>query len=118
MKKIYPYLLLHGIIFLNSIGGICSKTAAAEPFLSFKWILFYGLLILILGIYAILWQQALKRIPLNVAYPNKAVNIIWSMLWGVLLFNERISALSLLGAAIVLFGVVLMVTGEEKKNEQ
>lgn len=118
MKKAYPFLVLHLIILISSLGGICSKTAASKPFLSFEWILYYGLLILILGIYAIVWQQILKHIPLNVAYANKAIGIVWGMLWGVLVFHETIAPLSIVGALIVIAGVLLMVTGGEKKNEE
>lgn len=117
MKKIKPYIILHLILLINSLGGICSKTAAGKPFLSFEFCLFYGLMILILGVYAVAWQQVLKMLPLNVAYANKAVVIIWSALWGVLFFNETITIGNIIGTVIVLAGVMLMVWDGEKKNE-
>lgn len=117
MKKVKPYIILHLILLLNSVGGIFSKNAAAQPFMSFEFCLYYGLLIVILGVYAILWQQVLKLLPLNVAYANKAVIIIWGLLWGALFFNETISVNNIIGAAIVLFGVILMVGDGEKKHE-
>lgn len=118
MKKLKPYILLHGILLMNSLGGVCSKTAASKPFLSFDFCLLYGLMILILGVYAVLWQQVLKMLPLNVAYANKAVAIIWSMVWGVMFFNEAITLTNIIGTVIVLAGVMLMVTGGgEEKNE-
>lgn len=94
-----------------------SKSAAQQPFLSPKFILLYGGMILVLGVYAVLWQQVLKKMQLNVAYANKAVAIIWGMLWGVLFFNETLSAQNVIGAALVLFGVVLMAADEDKKHE-
>ncbi len=72
---------------------------------------------LILGVYAILWQQLIKKIPLNVAYANKAVTLVWGMVWGAVIFKEHISLANIIGAVVVLFGVILMVTGGEKKNE-
>ena len=75
MKKAIPYIVLHLIILIYSLGGICSKTAASKDFLSFEWILFYGLVLLSLGIYAVLWQQVLKKVNLNVAYASKAVTL-------------------------------------------
>lgn len=115
--KIKPYIMLHGIIMLYSLGSVCSKAAAAQPFLSFKFILFYGLLIFILGIYSIFWQQILKYLPLNTAYANKSVTIIWAMIWGAVIYHETISLNMLIGGAIVLFGVILIVTGDNKENE-
>lgn len=116
-KKIKTFLFLHLIIFIYSACSVLSKSAAQQPFLSPKFILLYGGMILVLGVYAVLWQQVLKRMQLNVAYANKAVAIIWGMLWGVLFFNETLSVRNIIGAALVLFGVILMVMDEDKKHE-
>ncbi len=109
--------MLHAALMFSSLGGICSKTASGKAFLSFEFCVFYSLEILILGVYALLWQQIIKKIPLNVAYANKAVSLIWGMIWGTVIFKEHISPANLIGAAVVLSGVLLMVTGGEKKNE-
>lgn len=111
------YLLLHIIILMYSLTGVCSKFAASKDFLSFEWIMFYGIEILLLGVYAVLWQQILKKVNLNVAYASKAVTVIWSTLWGVTIFSESISWNNIVGGLIVLAGVILMVTGGEKKHE-
>ncbi|MCR4779496.1 MAG: transporter [Ruminiclostridium sp.] len=118
MKKLLPYLVLHLIIFIYTLGGICSKTAAGKEFLSFEWIFFYGLLLFILAVYAVLWQQILKKLPLNVAYSNKAVGVIWAMMWGVTIFGEKVSVGGIIGAVLILAGIVLMSAGggEEKKE--
>jgi len=86
MKKIKTTLLLHGILMLYSMGGIFSKLAGAEPILSFKFCLYYGMIIGILGIYAIGWQQIIKRMPLTTAFANKAVTVVWD-LFGALFFS-------------------------------
>ncbi len=117
MSKLKPYIILHAVLLFSSIGGICSKTASGKPFLSFEFCVFYGLEIIILGVYALMWQQTIKKIPLNVAYANKAVGLIWGMIWGAVIFKEHISAANIIGALVVLSGVLLMVTGGEKKNE-
>lgn len=111
MKKIAPYILLHVIIMIFSIAGVCSKTAASKEFLSPGWLLFYGLVLLIMAVYALAWQQVLKRMPLNVAYPNKAAAVIWGMIWGVTMFGETINIGGLIGAGLILAGIVLMSTG-------
>lgn len=61
MKKMNKYVLLHLLLFFYSFCGVFSKLASANEFLSFKFCLFYGISIIILGIYAILWQQILKN---------------------------------------------------------
>lgn len=116
MKTLKPYLILNLIILFYSLGGICSKTASGKQFLSFEFILFYGLVLFILAVYAVLWQQVIKRIPLNIAYANKAVTLVWGMVWGAVVFKEHISLANIIGAVIVLAGVLLMVTGGEKEK--
>lgn len=115
--NVKSFIILHLILLVYSLGGICSKLAAGKTCLSFEFCLFYGLVILNLGIYAILWQQIIKQIPLNVAYANKAVTLVWGMVWGVIFFKESISLSNIIGAAVVLSGVLLMVTGGENKDE-
>lgn len=115
-EKIKPYLILHLILVFYSLGGICSKIASGKGFLSLEFCLFYGMMIAVLGVYAVLWQQVIKKIPLNVAYANKAVTLIWGMVWGALIFKEHISLPNIIGAAVVLAGVILMVTGEKRNG--
>lgn len=112
-KQVKYFAFLHFIIFLLSLGGVASKIASGKEFMSFDFIFFYGLVILDLGIYAILWQQMLKHIPLTTAFCNKAVGIIWGMLWGALIFQETITVTMIIGAVIVLIGVCLVVTSDE-----
>lgn len=116
MKKIKLYITLNLIILLYSLGNIFSKIASGKAFLSFEFCLFYGLVLLVLAIYAVLWQQLLKSIPLNIAYANKSITLIWGMIWGTVIFKEQITATNIIGAAVVLVGVLMMVGGE-KKNE-
>ena len=111
-NKIY-FVVLHILLAIYSLGGICSKFAAQQEFLSFWFIFFSGLVILNLGIYAIVWQQIIKHLPLNTAYANKAVTIVWGILWGFIFFQEQIKWNMLLGAAIVIVGVVLVVRADE-----
>ncbi len=67
---------------------------------------------MLLGIYAIGWQQILKRLPLTVAYTNKAVTLVWSMVFGVLLFHEQIRPKQVIGCALAIAGVILFVRAE------
>jgi EamA-like transporter family. len=112
-EKIKNYALLHIIIFTYSLGSVCSKMAAGQAFLSLKFILFYGGVLFLLFLYAIFWQQIIKKMPLTTAYANKAVVVIWGMIWGSLLFKENITIKMILGAIIILAGVYLVVSDDE-----
>lgn len=112
-SRLFFYIILHIELLLFSLGGICSKFASQQDFLSFWFIFFYGLVILNLGVYAIIWQQIIKKLPLNTAYSNKAVTIAWGILWGFLFFQETIKWNMILGAAIVIIGVLIVVRADE-----
>lgn len=113
-KKIL--ILLHILLLIYSLLGICSKLAAQEEFLSFKFCLFYFVVILNLGIYAICWQQIIKRLPLVTAFANKAITVAWGILLGMIFFREKITVNKIIGAVIIIVGIVLVVTDTEEKN--
>lgn len=107
------YVALHAMLAVYSLSSVCSKLAAAQPFMSWRFILIYGASIALLGVYAIVWQQVIKRMPLTTAYANKAVTLVWGLIWGRIIFQEHLSPIKLLGAAVVLAGVVLFATARD-----
>ena len=120
MKKsqIKILILLHGMLMIYSMSGICSKLASQTEFLSIQFCFYYTLIICLLGFYAIGWQQIIKRMPLKTAYANKAVTIVWGIVWGVIFFREAITVGKLVGAALVIFGVAIYAKADEgQKNE-
>lgn len=112
-KNIKYIIYLHVELFILSLSGICSKMAAQYEFLSPWWLFWYALVILNLGVYAIVWQQIIKHLPLTTAYANKAVGIIWGILWGVVFFGEQIKWNTIVGAVIVIAGVITVVKSDE-----
>ena len=107
-QNILIYLILILSIFIFSLTGVCAKFASGQPFLSFKFCLFYGTEILILGIYAIIWQQIIKRLNLSIAYVFKSTSLIWAILWGLIIFNETFSIQKIIGVIIVIAGIIII----------
>ena len=105
--------MLHGSLLISSLSGICSKMAARQPAFSLPFFLWYGGTLAIMFVYALVWQQVLKRMPLTVAYANRPVSLIWGMLWGSLIFQERITWNMILGAGVIFAGICLVVTADE-----
>ena len=105
-------LIIQGLLVFYSAGGIFSKLAANERFLSFRFCLYYGLVLLILAGYAVGWQQVIKHLPLITAYANKAVTVIWGIVWGALFFHEQVTFGKVIGAALVISGVILYAGAE------
>ena len=108
-------IALHFLLALYSCGGILSKLASGQPFLSLGFCICYGGLLMILAVYAVGWQQVIKHMPLTSAYANRAVTVVWGVVWGVLVFHEGVSVLQLVGCALVVAGVALFAfaDGEE-----
>ena len=107
------YLILHIMLFGYSVSGIMSKLASTEPFLSSKFIIYYCIEIAVLLVYAIGWQQILKKLSLSVAYANKAVNVVWNCFWGLLLFNESLTLNKVIGIIMVILGICIYAFAEE-----
>lgn len=116
--SIGAFILLQFALFIVSFGAVCSKMAGRQEFLSLPFFTFYGALILILFVYAILWQQVLKRISLVVAYACRGIGIIYAIIWGVLFFKEEITWKMIAGAVLVLIGVYIFIFGEIKNSKK
>ncbi len=83
--------------------------------MSFRFIALYGLVILLLGIYAIFWQQVIKNMPLTAAYANRAVTVFWGMVWGLIIFKEKITLGKAVGAVIVIAGIILFALSDREE---
>lgn len=108
-------LLLHGALFLYAVVSVFAKLAglrlAAEE--AGGTLLFLGLEALALLAYSVLWQQALKRMPLSFAYGNKGVCTLWTYLFGLCFFGEALTWGKAAGLIVVLAGVLLVATDRE-----
>ena len=116
--SIGAFVLLQIALFIVSLGAVCSKMAGRQEFLSVQFFAFYGALILILFVYAILWQQVLKRISLVIAYACKGIGIIYGIIWGIVFFKEEITWKMIAGAVLVLIGVYIFIFGEIKESKK
>lgn len=115
MKQI---VLLQAIIIIYTISSIMAKFASGGETIE-RIILFFGLDLLFLGIYAICWQQMIKIFPLSVAYANRAMALLWSAVWAKIIFGENISGRQMLGIGLVIVGTLIINTEkqEEKADE-
>ena len=109
MSKLKDYIQLHLNILLFSLTSVFSKAASVQynkPRLMIPLLyLFLFLMVANCGIYAITWQQVIKKFSLSTAYANKSVYLLWSQIWAVLIFHENLSIQNIIGILVVLFGV-------------
>lgn len=113
MKKkisIKNLIQLQLVVIIYSFASVCAKAASEyiNNIFSSKFLVFASLEVLLLGVYAILWQQVIKKYDLSIAYANRAIALAWSMLWAFFIYNEEITFINIIGAAIVLFGIMII----------
>ncbi len=116
-KKLTALIVLHVLLAVYSVSGILSKMAGKTTFLGMDFCMYYVGIIAILGIYAVVWQQIIKVLPLTVAFANKAVTVIWGIIWGVLIFSEEVVPMQLAGVLLIVIGIVLYSTDKTEEEE-
>jgi multidrug transporter EmrE-like cation transporter len=109
-KRIDPVwmLIVQAAVGVYSLSGVMAKMASDYDFFTPGFVGFYGAEILCLGVYAVVWQQILKRVDLSIAYANRAVAILWMVLWALCIFREGISVNNVCGVVLILGGVILV----------
>ena len=111
--KIKDIFVLQIVIAIYTLSTVFAKFASGTEFLSFNFILFYGIEIAILGLYAIIWQQLIKKFDISVAYANKAMGLLWSIIWAILIFNDTITIKNVIGVIIVIIGTIIVNSENE-----
>lgn len=106
-KGVLKYFSLVAINFIYACTSLCTRYASQQDFLSWKYLFGFAGAIGVMGIYAILWQQVLKRIDLSTAYMFKGTSLVFVMLLAALLFGEAITWMNVLGAIIIILGITL-----------
>lgn len=112
-NSIKNFILLYSILFIYSLGSVFSKIAAQQEIFSLKFLLSYGMVLVIMFVYAIFWQQILKKFDLTIAFANKAVVILFGIVWGAVIFKEKISWNMIVGAIIIIIGIWMVAKDNE-----
>ncbi len=112
------WIVLHAMLAVYALSSVFAKLAGNEETISFRFCLYYGLMLLLLGLYAIGWQQIIKRMSLTAAYANKAVSVIWACIYGVFFFGEKITAGKIISAVLTIAGVVLFAVADAETVEK
>lgn len=103
-RKIKNYAQLYLIFFIYSLISVLAKFAANQVLFS-KTVQFLVGEIFLLGVYALLWQQILKKFSLVVAMSNKGITVILSLIWAAMIFDEQVTVWNIIGSVIIMFGI-------------
>ena len=100
-------IALIGTFFIYTSSGVFSKLASQQDFLSIEYFAYLCCTIGVLGIYAILWQQIIKRMHISKAYMFKGLTAIFGLLFANLIFGEIISLKNAIGTVFIISGITL-----------
>lgn len=106
-KKWLMILALLGANMLYACQSIFTKLASGCEPLSWGYVAYICCSIAVLGVYAIIWQQIIKRVPISDAYMFKGSVIIFVLIISAVLFGEQISTRNVIGAAMIIAGIAI-----------
>ncbi len=113
MVKVKNIVLLQAVIIIYTVSSVMSKQASASGGNLLRFGVFFGMEFVVLGVYAVLWQQMIKRFELSVAYANRSMAVVWSMVWAVLFFHDSITVQNVAGVLLVVAGTWIINTETE-----
>lgn len=107
MKKSILYILLILAYLLYSCESIFTRLASECAFLSWGYMGYVAVAVAVLGLFALLWQQIIKRMPISDAYMFKGTTIIFVLILAAVFFGEKISVMNCIGAVVIIGGIAL-----------
>lgn len=116
LSNIINIVLLQGVIIIYTISSVMSKQASAHGEQLLLFLFFFGLEFVLLGIYAVLWQQMIKRFELSVAYANRSMAVVWSMVWAVVFFHNTITIKNMIGVLLIVIGTMIINIQDTKEK--
>jgi len=127
------FIQLHILMVVFAINSLFSRLAASrldrlegidfsDPNL-WNFLIYLGLSFAFLGIYAIFFQQILKKVKLTVAFANRAIVIVWVLLLNMVLPIPELGEASLswgkfAGFALILLGIFLITKEDSLPSAQ
>ena len=102
------YLFLSLAVLFNVSAYIIFKTISGKPN-NFNWFIIFSVGLILGAINTFLFTKSLKELNLSIAYPIfSGASISLVILISVFIFNEKLNIINLLGAIIIIFGIVLL----------
>ncbi len=112
-RIIIGIIILQIAVIIHSFSGVFAKFASGNDFWSWEYWIPYGASLVCTLIYALLWQQVLKRVPLSTAFLCKSTGTVWVVVLGCLIFKEVLTVGKIIGLVLVVVGSLIVVDKNE-----
>ncbi len=111
-KGMILFLLMQVMNVVFSLNGVLMKLASVSwqenGLFALKTIAVLFAAVIVLGIYAVVWQAILGRVDLSHAYLNKGTTVFWSLLWSAVVFREQITLFNIVGGIVIFLGLIMV----------
>lgn len=108
LRKIrLTFLMLLCFCFYVAATILC-KQASEFDLRSFSFVFSFCSIVMILGIYAILWQKVLSVIELNKAYLCKSSTLLIILASSHIIYGEEVTTNNIIGASIITVGLFVL----------
>ena len=116
-KSILFFAALQAAVLFYSFSSLLTKLAGQEDGLTARFFLLYGGALVIMAVYAVCWQQFLRRLSLTTAYSSRTVSMIWSMILGALLLHEKIKLTAVIGTVLIFVGLYVIISADREERD-
>ncbi len=114
------FIILIGILFASSgqilwkigmtdVGQVTSLTVPTLLSMAFNPFVFTGLVCYALS--SVFWLIALSRADLSFVYPFIALTFVIIFIASAFMFHEAIGVTRIVGAAVIILGIIILVRG-------
>ena len=102
------YLFLTFAVLFNVSAYIIFKTISEKPN-NLNWFIIFSIGLILGAINTFLFTKSLKEINLSIAYPVfSAASISLVILISVFIFNEKLNFVNIIGAFVIIIGIILL----------
>lgn len=112
--RIGKLISLITVNLLYAIVLILNRMASIYAPLSLGYVFMLSISVIVLAIYAISWQQIIKRMPISDAYMFKGTSIVFVLLLSAWLFEEIITWQNIIGSTIIILGIALFAKADKE----
>lgn len=105
--NIQTWIILIVAYIIYASTSIFTKMASLQPIMSKAYLFWIIGAVFVMGVFAVIWQQIISRIPLSIAYMFKGLTLLFVLLISFFLFNEPITLMNCIGSLLVIGGISL-----------
>ena len=116
-ENIKWYIALQVIYFIYACSSLFGKKAGEYPVFSFSFLVRYAGVLSCMLIYAAIWQQVIRHLPLIMAYVSRAVTVLWGVVLGMFFYKEKISLRQTFALFLIMAGIVLFASSDHNPPE-